>query len=246
MRKRLLSAFLIVFASSSLSLNLANAKQSGDNPDAHASAPTDTTAAGDEQWLHFPSSLPEWTTRKQYKVGDTEFTVVRTDPAFSVEKADLLLNEALELAVRKSIDSHLDSGAGAMVDFTSEYILNKLLVDNHRLDHVPCVLDIEDKGNSQVYCSFAEIQIGPEFLMEAEARYSAYEKKQDEIRQRRLLIEIGLFGVGLLSVLAAMYSYLKLDHATRGFYTKRLQTLLILIMAIVVGTIAILTNWLVG
>ena len=56
-----------------------------------------------------------------------------------------------------------------------------------------------------------------------------------EVLRVRLLSAL-LAGIGVLGLLGIFYCYLKLDHATRGMYSRRLQTLCIFLgMLIVVG-----------
>ena len=47
----------------------------------------------------------------------------------------------------------------------------------------------------------------------------------------------GIIGVGLLSILAVLFGYLRINHATRGLYNRRLQTISILIVIAIISTI---------
>jgi hypothetical protein len=40
---------------------------------------------------------------------------------------------------------------------------------------------------------------------------------------RRRLIHAGIAGLGTVSLLSVLFIYLRLNHATRGFYSRRLQ-----------------------
>ncbi len=51
----------------------------------------------------------------------------------------------------------------------------------------------------------------------------ATETKTRRAQTRRRLILAGISGFGTVSLLSVLFVYLRLNHATRGFYSRRLQ-----------------------
>jgi hypothetical protein len=62
----------------------------------------------------------------------------------------------------------------------------------------------------------AQLAFDDQFREEIEARWS-------EIRSRSRLLQTGMGASIVLLMLGSLYGYFRLDTATRGYYTRRLQ-----------------------
>ena len=71
------------------------------------------------------------------------------------------------------------------------------------------------------------------------------ESDSREERKRQTLVALGIGGIGLLSILLVLFGYLRLNHATRGFYSRRLQmgamVIVILVLLACFGLISMAT-----
>ena len=76
-----------------------------------------------------------------------------------------------------------------------------------------------------MYQTHALVSFDPEFRKQLDAQRPVLERKWKEIAVRGRLAGTALvFGL-FLSLLAVVFSYFRLDTATRGYYTGRLQLL---------------------
>ena len=108
------------------------------------------------------------------------------------------------------IDNWLEPGASRYVNYDIRYIKERLLVDGNRFTHV------------------REYQVGPMHSSYAQLRFDETFRDQTamqwtHVKAKHRLIHTGLLGGGVLGLLVTVFGYFRLDHATRGFYTGRLQ-----------------------
>ena len=61
------------------------------------------------------------------------------------------------------------------------------------------------------------------------------QKPAEDVSPERLEF-VGLVGVTFLMLLAVLFGYLRLDHATRGFYSGKLQTVAVILTAAILAT----------
>ena len=74
--------------------------------------------------------------------------------------------------------------------------------------------------------------IAADEAIEPAIRNAIQQIKKQQVRDRLKLAGAG--GAGLLALLAIVFGYFRIDHATRGFYSRRLQTLCIIAALLVV------------
>src|SRR5205085_5286398 len=84
--------------------------------------------------------------------------------------------------------------------------------------------------------NFALLEFGPEFRNELDRRWT-------QVRATSRLAQTGLVsGAGLL-LLGSIFGYFRLDNATRGYYTGRLQFMTAAAILAIVGAGAVLAQW---
>ena len=67
----------------------------------------------------------------------------------------------------------------------------------------------------------------------------------ETIRKGTLTPDFGLFSGGVLLLVGSIFSYFRLDNATRGYYTGRLQFLMAAAILAIVGAGALVSRWIV-
>jgi hypothetical protein len=76
--------------------------------------------------------------------------------------------------------------------------------------------------------SGADLETNPDIdaaIQSLDASLNSDDKSSEQQRTRDRLVGLGLMGGTLLALLGVVFGYLRLDHATRGFYCGRLQML---------------------
>ena len=184
----------------------------------------------------------------RFPINDRSPTWFIVDQAFSdetglldvkTERSCLTLDQAEDELWRtcvKEINPILDrwygAGASDQIDLSPEFVRDELIHDN-LVELQKVALEQPVDGVSDFYMAYGRFELDQNF------REFAKSKLQDS-RTRRRLLGTGLFGGTVLSLLVVALGYMKLETATRGFYSRRLQTLaLVLAVGVVVGAVAI-------
>lgn len=182
--------------------------------------------------------IPEWVRRGSYKDGNTFVLVVQTSqqPCTTPVAADLALNPAIEAAIKKHMIPLVGTTTANAIVFTKETINKKLLVPGSRIVR-ECEEELSTElaqryGQEQAvfYRGYAQLRLDQSFI-EGVVHQSA------ESRMRYRLLLAGLCAAGLLGLLVVLFGYLRINHATRGFYNRRLQTISIMILIAIISTI---------
>jgi len=84
--------------------------------------------------------------------------------------------------------------------------------------------------------NFALLEFSPEFRSELDRRWA-------KVRATSRLAQTGLVSGGALFLLASVFGYFRLDNATRGYYTGRLQFMTAAAILAVIGAGAVLAQW---
>jgi hypothetical protein len=124
-----------------------------------------------------------------------------------------LCQKDLSLELRKAVDEHIDSfigeaGAARRVQLGMDYILEEL---------------VKEQFTEIVQSSFAQmVQVHALVRIDDATHRLIQQKHNAALVQARLGYTIGAFGL-LLALLGTAYGYLKLDTATKGYYSGRLK-----------------------
>ena len=113
------------------------------------------------------------------------------------------------------------------LDFDVDFIRSKLVRER------PFEEVLTGGSQGDVYVTHALLEFDESFQ-------HLIQKKWSEIVQTRQLLKTGFGATGLILLLGVMFSYFKLDTATRGFYTRRLQLLTVaaILTLVVAGVFA--------
>ncbi|MGE0759821.1 MAG: hypothetical protein AB7O38_22595 [Pirellulaceae bacterium] len=72
------------------------------------------------------------------------------------------------------------------------------------------------------------------------------DRRWSEIRSRSRLVQTGLSAGAILLLLGTLFSYFKLDTATKGYYTRRLQFVTAGTILALVAASVLLAKWIPG
>jgi hypothetical protein len=144
------------------------------------------------------------------------------------------LDEALEQAVSDYVDEYLgrvygeNFKASSVVHYDADYVREHLVKETFD--------DKEDFFFGPMYQSHALIEFTPAFREVLDARRTDVDRQWQQVVVGSRLVGVALvFGV-ILAFLAVISGYFRLDTATRGFYTARLQFLAaVAILAVIVA-----------
>ncbi len=75
---------------------------------------------------------------------------------------------------------------------------------------------------------FALLEFGPEFRQEIEAKWQ-------QVKATSRVMQTGLVAAGVLLLIGSVFGYFRLDNATRGYYSSRLQFMTAAAILAVVG-----------
>ena len=180
--------------------------------------------------------LPDWVENEPYTVDNVTFLVAKTDQSF---RSAQLADEALDPVIRETIQRYLESKLGhhvPVLQITAADLHTKLIVPGSRQFHSvdePYTEELAKRygtDHETSYRAIAKIKLDTAFLGEI----------RDQIQRQTVLFRLrmtGLFGSGTLALLVVLFGYLRIEHATRGLYNRRLQTIGILLAAAIVGAI---------
>lgn len=177
--------------------------------------------------------LPSWVDAEPNYEGDLHTVYVGTDPFRTVRDCENDLKLRLKRATDDYIAQHLGSRlAPTLIDYSFDEIKKRLIRPGQRYDEVLTVGALGTMHELHVLLTFDS-----DFRDEIESAWR-------DIRAHNRLLQLGLGAGGLLTLLAVAFGYLRLDTATRGYYTGRLQFLSAAAILAVVTAGVVLARWL--
>jgi hypothetical protein len=160
--------------------------------------------------VSFPEGRPSWVFTSRVREGrNVDTQVVASGPYSRVQDCSDALDEELRKAVDDYIDWHLDhDGAATFVNIDLRYINTHL---------------VKQRAQYPIQSSVGLMQQSDALLEFDQAFRDKVNHHWDEARATSRLLLAGLFGGGAIGLLGLLFGFFKLDNATRGFYTGRLQ-----------------------
>lgn len=221
--------------------------QAADRPDnaaaANSSSETAAVTKSETAPLHTPietsvddvkiiGEAPAWVGSKPVREGTVHTTAISSDPYSTELEAEKALDAELEHQTDEYIEWVLGTRlAPKFLHYQAEQIKHEL---------VPTDKTYSDKVESPT--------VG---LMHR--RHALLEFKQDfrdclkhdwsEIKAKWRLAQFGLVAGGAILLLSTVFGYFRLDTATRGYYTGRLQFLSAAAILAIVGAGVVLARW---
>ena len=177
------------------------------------------------------TKFPDWFVADVQYVSETKMGFVQTPESYMTrdEAKTALARESRRIA-KSIVEKQLGISDAESLGLDGERIIHDFLVE----DRLEIVEDLECKREAEAigddltfYKGFAQIEFGDAFDAYVQQRVA-------ECRTQKRLIKSGLIGGSLLGLLAVAFGYFKMENATRGFYSRRLQTVSFLVAAAVI------------
>lgn len=183
---------------------------------------------------------PSWFVDDQAYSNETGFLDIKTKRnCMDLKQAERDLWRAGVQAIAPILDRWYGSGASQHIKLQPEYVRDQLIHDHlvafQQVDKEEPIVD----GVEKCYIGYARLELDQEFREYTKSRLQ-------EARTRGRIAGAGLVGGTVLSILVVTLGYLKLEAATRGFYSRRLQTLALILALGIIGVAGVLAQSLVN
>ncbi|MCA9174149.1 MAG: hypothetical protein KDB14_06635 [Planctomycetales bacterium] len=169
-------------------------------------------AAPDKQTVIIPER-PEWIDKEE---ADGEDFIVSVSSALQTHSKDCRasLDERLREAVEKYVRSHVgDDKVAYFIHFDLPEIRDRLLDEGTEFS------DVITTSVGPMHQSHALLRFSPDFSRELDLKWA-------HICQTGRVVRTAGAAVGGLILLSMLFGYFRVDTATKGYYTRRLQMLL--------------------
>ncbi len=191
-------------------------------------------------------AIPEsksWVDSEPVLEGDVHTMAVSSGPHETLQECRRSLDEKLKAAVDEYIDWYLGKvygnqfKASNFVDFDASYVRANLINVPANPDGVYSELIKFSIG--PMHQTHSLVRFGPEFRTVLDHRRSEIDHRWKRMRQTGRLLAAALGFGFILAVLGVVFGYFRLDTATRGYYTGRLQFIaaVAILAAIVAGLV---------
>jgi len=180
---------------------------------------------------------PEWVESEDVLKGDMQTMAVSSEP----HEFERDCRRALDVELKKAVDAYVNHYLGdiygdlfeasSSVDYDIEYINNNLVQKRHEE-----VLYVSFGEMHQIH---ALLEFGPDFRAELDSRRGELDKRWRQIVGAGRLTGTALACGFILALLGVVFGYFRLDTATRGYYTARLQfaSAVVILTLIVAGVL---------
>ncbi|MCH2181211.1 MAG: hypothetical protein MK108_04325 [Mariniblastus sp.] len=185
--------------------------------------------------------LPAWIQQGSFFQDGSDYVLVKTEGCATALDANRELNAEILVVVSETLDRKLGEGAGQQVNLGSEYIETYLIPDGRSIVR-PYRDEFTDEIAQRLGKDYGEFFRGYAQLELDQAFYD-FARQQWRTEQTRLrLMAIALIGLVVLALLTTTYGYLRVNQATRGFYSIRLLTIGLAVILLLAAAIL----WLFG
>jgi hypothetical protein len=176
-----------------------------------------------------PPGRPAWVESKPVTSGEVHKLAVSSGPYAREIDARRALEREIAAATSRYIAEHVDSDlAPKFLRYDAATIRRGYVRDEYQE-----VITVSVGDMHQIH---ALLQFGPDFRQEIERRWAG-------VTATSRLGQVGLFAGAALLLLGSVFSYFRLDNATRGYYTGRLQFMAAAAILTIVGAGALLARW---
>ncbi len=192
---------------------------------------SDPAIEAERETLIIPPGRPQWIEAEANLTGEIHTVYVCSGPFALPSQANRALDDAMVRATRDYISGQLgDSLATKFIDYDAKTIKQRFVKPE------------------KVYREIITASVGPMHQVHALLEFDSEFRKEldgrwETVRATSRLFQMGLFsGAGLL-LITSVFGYFRLDHATRGYYTGRLQFMTAAAILAVVGASAVVAQW---
>jgi len=197
--------------------------------DPQIEAPPDT--------VEIPPGRPSWVGLEPNTRGKVHKVAVSSGPYKKEGQAKRALDEAIEKATSEYIADQLGSERAALlIHYNAGTIKDRYLKEANKYHDVARYS--EPVGDMHEH--FALLEFGPEFRKEIDDSWT-------KVKATSRVLQTGLVSGAVLMLLSSIFGYFRLDNATRGYYSGRLQFMTAAAILAVVGAGVIVAqhiNWL--
>lgn len=178
-----------------------------------------------------PHGRPAWVEAPPVREGAIHTMVLCSDPYARQDQAMHALDEKIKAAAAEYIGEYLQSElAPQLIRFSLGDLKAKLLRPEN------------------VYQEKIVVSIGPMHQVHAQLEFNEefralLARRWGEMRATYRLAETGLVSGGVLLLLATIFGYFRLDNATRGYYTGRLQFMAAAAILTIVASGTMFARW---
>jgi hypothetical protein len=181
--------------------------------------------------IEIPPGRPEWTGQEPNYRGKIHTIPVASGPFATDAQSLRALDEALVKATSQYIAEQLDSELAAKLIRYDARTIKERFVKGKNAYH-----DTAKYSVGWMHENFALLEFGPEFRNELDRRWT-------RIKATSRLTQTGLISGSVLLLIGTVFGYFRLDHATRGYYTGRLQMMTAAGVVAVGVAAAVLSQW---
>jgi hypothetical protein len=168
---------------------------------------------------------PAWVDRDPLQVGDAYQVSVSSGPQEKMGECSPALDEQLNRAVAAYIDEYLGSEAAGQCRVSDVIRYDLDYIKKHLVKRGSSFEEKLQMSFGPMYQMHALLEFGPAFRKELDGRRGDLERYAREVAIAFRLRGLALGFGAVLCLLAVVFGYLRLDAATRGYYTGRLQFL---------------------
>jgi len=193
--------------------------------DPQIDAPADT--------VEIPPGRPSWVGAEPNTREKIHTVAVSSGPYKKEGQAKRALDEAIEKATSDYIADQLGSEyAPLALRYDASTIKKRYLKDANRYQDVARY----SEPVGEMHEHFVLLEFGPDFRKELDRRWT-------QVRATSRVLQTGLLSGAALLLLSSVYGYFRLDNATRGYYTSRLQFMTAAAILAVVGMGAVIARY---
>ena len=202
--------------------------------------PTDSKSASDIKiadpqapLVTYPSDRPTWVNSQPQQEAALTRYFVSSGEQVSHKESLAKLDLALVDATNAYIDEVLgNSDAAKYFQYDLKFIKAKLLDSDPQFRYGGIVR--HEWGN--MYEQHRALLFDESFRNTLQSRW-------EDLKTRSRLLYVAVGAVGMLGLLGAIFSYFRLDNATRGFYTGRLQFAAVGTILAIIAVGVLLARW---
>lgn len=185
---------------------------------------------------------PAWIDSEPEQAGDIYRVAVSSGPQEKLGECRPALEQELRKAVAAYIDEYFGTAAAArlrpshVIVYDTGYVHKHLIKPGHTFEEKLRL------SFGPMYQTHALLEFGPAFRAELDGRRGELERYVRETATAYRLRGLALGFGAVLWLLSVVFAYFRLDTATRGYYTGRLQFLAATAILIVIVAGALLAN----
>lgn len=185
---------------------------------------------------------PAWVDSEPARAGDVYRVAVSSGPQEKLGECRPALEQALNKAVAAYIDEYFGPSAAGQLRPSDVIVYDQGYIHKHLVKPGHTFEEKLKLSFGPMYQTHALLEFGPAFRGELDSRRGQLERYVRETATAYRLRGLALGFAAVLCLLGVVFSYFRLDTATRGYYTGRLQFLAATAILVVIVAGALLAS----